>query len=484
MDISADHSQILIASGGVIGENNVLWTVPLPAGSPRRLGSFMVDVRCGARWSPDGQTLVYGKGSDIWIARADGSSPARIATVQGYPSRVKFSPDGKRIRFTVVDDASHTSALWEVRPDGSNLHPLLPNWHTPPHECCGVWTPDGRYFLFRSTVHNDSFGDVFVLPDSHSFFHKSGTTPMQLTFGPLAFDIAGIMPDGKELLVGGYDQRDELVHYDSASKQFTPFLGGLAAYDVTFSRDGKNIAYVSLQDETLWTSQANGSQKIQLTYPPDHAALPRWSPDGKQIVYMGSALGKTWKAYVISAQGGTPEELLPGNTTEGDPAFSPDGTRIVFSTGVPSGQRKSEIRIMDVGTKQSTTVPGSSGLFSPRWSPDGRYLAAVDFQEISKTLSIFDFQTGKWSVWFTDSAAIEYPAWTSDSRFVEYSSLFDEKRIKVGESHPQTLFSTKDLHQYSTPDFGVWRDNAPDNSRMFLRDASTENLYTLDVDFP
>jgi hypothetical protein len=37
---------------------------------------------------------------------------------------------------------------------------------------------------------------------------------------------------------------------------------------------------------------------------------------------------------------------------------------------------------------------------------------------------------------------------------------------------------------YSTPDFGTWTDNAPDNSRMFLRDVSTENLYTLDVAFP
>jgi Tol biopolymer transport system component len=404
--------------------------------------------------------------------------------VQGYPARVKFSPDGKRIRFTQVDDASHTYALWEVRPDGSNLHPLLPGWHTPPHECCGIWTPDGRYFLFRSTVHNDSFGDVFVLPDSTSLFHKSPPTPVQLTFGPLAFDLAGITPDGKRLVVGGYDQRGELVHYDSASKQFVPFLGGLAAYDVAFSRDGKSIAYVSLQDETLWTSQADGSQKIQLTYSPDHAALPRWSPDGKQVVYMGSGLGKPWKAYAISAQGGTPEALMPGNTTEGDPAFSPNGDRIVFSTGVPGEQRKSEIRIMDVATRQIATIPGSSGLFSPRWSPDGRYLAAVDFQEISKTLSIFDFQAGKWSVWSTDPAAVEYPAWASDSRFVEYSSLFDIKRIKVGESHPETLFNTKEMHQYSTPDFGTWTDNGPDNSRMFLRDASTENLYTLEVDFP
>jgi dipeptidyl aminopeptidase/acylaminoacyl peptidase len=307
---------------------------------------------------------------------------------------------------------------------------------------------------------------------------------MQLTFGPLAFSLLGITPDGKKLLVPGLDQRAELVHYDPSSKQFVPFLGGLAAYDVVFSRDGKSIAYVSLLDSTLWTSQADGSQKVQLTYPPDHAALPRWSPDGKQIAYMGSQLGKRWKAYVISAQGGTPEELVPGSTTEGDPAWSPDGTRIVFSSGLPATGEKSEIRIMDVRTREVSTLPGSSGLFSPRWSPDGRYLVALDLLERSKTLHLFDFQTSKWSNWATDPVEIEYPAWTSDSRYVEYTTNAEVKRIKVGETHPETLFSTKGLHEYSTPDFGTWTDNAPDNSRMFLRDVSTQDLYTLDVDFP
>jgi hypothetical protein len=67
---------------------------------------------------------------------------------------------------------------------------------------------------------------------------------------------------------------------------------------------------------------------------------------------------------------------------------------------------------------------------------------------------------------------------------VEYTTDVEVKRIKVGETHPETLFSAKGLHQYSTPDFGVWSDNAPDNSRMFLRDVSTQNLYTLDLDFP
>jgi Tol biopolymer transport system component len=183
---------------------------------------------------------------------------------------------------------------------------------------------------------------------------------VQLTFGPLAFAIGGMTPNGKKLLVEGYQSRGELVRYDPASKQFVPFLGGIPAYGVAFSRDGKNIAYVSLIDETLWTSRADGSNKVQLTYPPDHVALPRWSPDGKQIAYVSSKAGKPWKIFLISAQGGTPEELLPGDTTEGDPNWSADGIRIAFSSGLPFGQQKSDIRIMDLKTRQVSPIPGSN----------------------------------------------------------------------------------------------------------------------------
>jgi serine/threonine protein kinase len=229
-DISPDHSQLLEASQSEEGlplAEAPLWTLPVPVGSPRRLGATVDGFHAyAARWSPDGQHLVFTRGSDVWVAGADGSQPTRVATVQGQPITPAFSPDNKRIRFTIADLAAHTYALWEVRADGSNLHPLLPGWHTPSHECCGIWTPDGRYYLFRSTLHSDRFGDVFALRDQTGLFHRVAPLPTQLTFGPLAFWIAGVTPDGKKLLVGAYQSRGELIRYDPASTQFIPFLGG------------------------------------------------------------------------------------------------------------------------------------------------------------------------------------------------------------------------------------------------------------------
>jgi eukaryotic-like serine/threonine-protein kinase len=488
MDISPDHSQLLMVSKPQeeFSSSGPLWTLPLPTGPPRRLGNLKTDSldSNNARFSPDGQHIVLTRDSDIFLVNSDGTEAKRIVTVPGEPVLPVYSPDGKRIRFTLADNAAHTYALWEVRADGSGLHPLLPRWHTPPHECCGIWTPDGRYFLFRTTGQGIGFGDIFVLPDHGGLFHKSTSVPSQLTFGPLTFAEATVTPDGKKLLVDGFQKRGELVHYDPSSKQFVPFLGGLEGYDVTFSPDRKSVAYVNLVDETLWTSRSDGSSKLQLTFAPAHAALPRWSPDGKEIVYLASQLGKPWKMFLIPAEGGSSEELLPGDTTEGDPTWSPDGTRIAFSNGLPAGQEKSDLRILDLKTRQVSVIPGSSGKFSPRWSPDGRNLLALNLENISRKLFLFDFQTSKWSEWLTDPESIEYPAWTSDSRFVEYLSAANIKRVKVGDAHPKNLFSIRGFPIYITTEFGPWNDTAPDGSRMFVRDVSTEDIYALDVDFP
>jgi Tol biopolymer transport system component len=477
LDVSQDHSQLLAMSGGEFGHDMTLWALLLPGGSPRRLADIKADW-WGARWSPDMKSLVFIRGTGLWLANSDGTDPRRIASVEGEPFRPAFSPDGKRIRFSV---RNLTSSIWEVRVDGSNLHQILPAWHKVPHECCGIWTPDGRYYVFRSASRNDwlerfGFGDLYVVPDSSGVFHRSPSVPVQLTFGPLAYALGGFAPDGNKLLVSANDPRPELMRYDFNSRKLVPFFNIVGAQYVAFSQDGKRITYVKTSDDTLWISGADGSNRFQLTYPPDRANLPRWSPDGTKIAFGLDRLGKRGKLVVISSEGGTAEELIPGETSEGDPSWSNDGTRIVFSA-------ESDIRIVDLKTRQVSQVPGSAGKFSPRWSPNGGYLAALESGNGSKKLYLFDFRSGKWSDWLTDADGIGYPTWTPDSRYVRYRTSSSCKRIRVGDSHPEVLFSLKGFVEYTTTS-GSWSDVAPDGSWMFIHDASTQDIYALDVNFP
>ncbi|HZQ94826.1 MAG TPA: hypothetical protein VFA67_07440, partial [Candidatus Sulfotelmatobacter sp.] len=477
LDIFPDQSQLLVTSQPSTYQDTPLMALPLPAGSPRRLS----DVGHAGAWSRDGKLLAYAKGSDLYLGRSDASNSRKLASVEGSAFAIAFSADGRRIRFTVSSPQTNTVALWEVNADGTNLHPLLPRWHTPPNECCGRWSPDGRYYLFQSADATGS--DIYALSDSAGIF-RNARTPVRLTTGPLFFFTPLPSPDGKRLFVGGIQARSELVRYDRVSKTFQPFFGGISATDLDFSRDGKWISYVSVPDGALWRSRADGTDRLQLTSAPVSANFPHWSPDGTRIAFIAAEAGKPWKIHLVSAQGGLPEELLPETAGEVDPSWSPDGTQIAF--GRPANSPDIEIQIADIATRKATTVPGSKGLFSPRWSPDGRYLAALTYG--LQKLMLYDFRTRAWSEWLTDPNNADYPAWSSDGKYIYYDNVntTDPKcrRVKLGQHTPEDLFSLRSLRRYTIGGWGSWSGMTADNSRLFVRDVSSQEVYALDVALP
>jgi serine/threonine protein kinase/Tol biopolymer transport system component len=383
-DISPDHSQLLVQSFVGTEPEDPFWSVPLPAGFPRQLVG--ITGHDGA-WSPDGQQLLYANGNALYLAKLDGSETHKLLTIPGSAFSPRFSPDGERIRFTVNDSQQTASALWEAKADGTGLHALLPGWRNPPAESHGQWTPDGSYYLF---THSDAGGsNIWALPERHGFFRKGVSTPAQLTTGPMDFDSALPGKDRHQIFVSGLQPRGELVSYDSRSQQFLPFLSGISVEEVDFSADGQWATYVTVPEGTLWRSRVDGTDRLQLTYAPLYCAIPRWSPDGKQIAFDAAQYGKPWKIFLVSTQGGAPKELLSETRSELDPTWSHDGKQIAFGRqDVPESQ---VINVLDLATHQLSVLPGSQGTFSPRWSPDGRFLAALSSD--SQKLVLFDFRT-------------------------------------------------------------------------------------------
>src|SRR5262249_2997944 len=154
----------------------------------------------------------------------------------------------------------------------------------PPDECCGKWTPDGKYFVFQSNH------QLWALADSRSPF-RSAPKPVQLTSSPLSLSSPQPSKDGKKLFLLGQNYRGQLMRFDARSGQFSPFLGGISAEFVSFSKDGQWVAYVTYRDGALWRSKIDGSNRFQLTYPPMYPVVPRWSPDGKNIIFFEFATG-------------------------------------------------------------------------------------------------------------------------------------------------------------------------------------------------
>jgi serine/threonine protein kinase/Tol biopolymer transport system component len=477
-DISPDHSQLLVAD--YIGMENEAqaWVLPLPTGSPRHLSSI---VAHWAVWSPDGRQLAFAKGSDIFLANADGTNSRKLTTVSGSAYWIRFSPDGTRLRFTLGTPQTNSFSIWEVHADGSDLHALLPAWHSPPSECCGAWSADGRYYFFVSGVADGA--NIWALREPRGLFHRGPSPPFQLTTGPMSIGFAIHSPDGKRLFADGYVPRGELVVYDRKSHQFLPFLSGISAGELDFSRDGKWVAYVSYPDGTLWRSRADGSERLQLTFPPVSVFLPHWSPDGTQIAYINTQGGQPFKIFLISAQGGTPEQMLSEKEYQADAHWFPDGKKMIFGRTpfIPESSEKVALQVLDLSSKQVSAFPGSENLYAPRLSPDGKHLAALSSD--NKKLLIFDFQTQKWTDWVSEPGAISYPTWSRDGQYVYYDSISKNpayRRIKVGQTRPELFVDLKDLRRFGPS----WSGLTPDGSALFVRDVSSDEIYSLEVELP
>jgi Tol biopolymer transport system component len=483
-DISPDKSELLFVSKvGFTDTEQELWVLPVLSGSPRRVG----DVRAHeAAWSPDGQRIVYANGNDLYLVRSDGADSRKLLTVPGGQAWfIHWSPDGSRLRFTLLND-SGISSLWEVSADGSNPHQILPGWNNPASECCGMWTPDGRYYVFisyQAPSLSTANGNVWAVREQGGFFRGSNSEPVQLTSGPLSFTQLVPSLDGKRLFARGELRRGELVRYDATAGQFVTYLSGIPAQWADFSRDGAWVTYVAYPEDTLWRSRADGSERLQLSFPPMRAALPRWSPDGRRIAFMGKLPGKTEQIYLVSAEGGIPEVLTPSEYNQGDPVWSPDGNRLVF--GLSLNDKTAGIHMIDLRTKQVSMILGSEALFAPRWSPDGRYLVALSAD--SDNLMLYDLTAGKWEK--LAEGMFGYPNWSRDGKYVYYEyynaitgvpAIF---RLRLSDRKIEPVVDLKNFARVYGA-YGEWSGLAPDDSVIALHAVGSQELYALDWQAP
>jgi eukaryotic-like serine/threonine-protein kinase len=471
LNISQDGAELLVKDNRGTDFMGQLWRLPILGGSPQRLGAL---VGQDAAWSADGGTLVYANGSELLLAKNDGTESRRLVSVPGQGFYPAWSPAGNKLRFTAIDYKTGGSSLWEVSVQGTNLHPLLPGWHNPPDECCGKWTADGKYFVFQSQ------GQIFALSEKGRYLHQFTGKPIQLTSSPLGLFTPLPSKDGKKLFVVGRTYRGELERREPKSGRFMPFLSGISAEDLAFSKDGQWMAYVSYPEGILWRSKPDGREKVQLSYPPLFAGMPRWSPDGKQIAFGDYSVGKPARIYLVSAEGGSPQQLLPEHPEpQRDPNWSPDGDKIVFNGA--RADNDSAIRVLDLTTHQLSTLPGSRGLYAARWSPDGRYIVAMPPDQLS--LVLFDFQTQKWSQIAKVRAG--FLNWSRDGQYVYFLRWLVNPavmRIRIIDREVEQVSDLTDLP--TTGNLGPWLGLGPDDSPLILKDTGTQDIYALDWEQP
>jgi hypothetical protein len=280
-----------------------------------------------------------------------------------------------------------------------------------------------------------------------------------------------------------------LASYDARSKQFVPFLPGVRARDVDFSRDGQWVAYVvpTMQENILWRSRVDGRDRQQLTFPPMHAWQPRWSPDGKKIAFAGIAPGKREEIFLIPSGGGEPESVTPPGLDSNFPDWSPGGDFLVFSGPVrsPGSLLKGEnggTYQLDLKTRRLSVFPGAEALIYPCWSPDGRYLAAL---ALGEKLMVFDSRSREWHE-LAQGTALRPARWSPDSKYAYSQDAEGSQpifRVRISDRKIERITTFDEILRADVRGYALVAV-APDGSPVVSLILSHSDIYALDLKFP
>jgi len=243
----------------------------------------------------------------------------------------------------------------------------------------------------------------------------------------------------------------------------------------------------------LKRSRLDGSQALELTDGLMEIWPPNWSPDGTQIAFTGKRPGRPYKAYLVSRDGGVPQQVLGGDRNEIDLDWSPDGRSLMFGrppdlmaeAGFPKA-----IHIIDLETKQVSTLPRSEGLYGSRWSPDGRHVVAAPLD--NRKLVIFDFKTAEWRDLAGPGIGVGFEGacrpdcnnaqWSPDGRYVYVQSGTNVLRVTPADRRVQRVLGVADLGP-TVKDFG-FDGLTPDGSLLLVTGWGSSDIHALEWRIP
>ncbi len=243
------------------------------------------------------------------------------------------------------------------------LRPLVPRWRIFRLSCGALGTdkyPEAQ---------------IYALDERRGLFRRPAKDPIQLTSGPIEWSPPVFSKDGKKIFATGSTKRGELVRFDPKSNQFQPFLGGISADLVAFSKDGQSVAYVTYPEEILWRANRDGSDRVQLTSPP----LRRYRSLGHQM-----AANRLRGAV---SEGPSKRGSSPPRVAVHSGFFLRTAGRRQSRAGRRTGARLFSPRASWDSRELHThprprqpsdhTLPGSAGKFPDAdWSPDGESIKA------------------------------------------------------------------------------------------------------------
>ena len=450
-------------------------------------------------WSPDATTIVFAGGdpdpravgSHLYSVPADGGEPVQLTSGPPEDATPAWSPDGTTIAFARVPAAGGPQELWFMAADGSDQRRMIAA-PAGVHVENGEWSPDGGRFAAEAIV--DGNHDIYVADiDSRTGARltddpAADTSPTWSPDGSaIAFstgrwgtdvghsEIAVIDADGSNLRRVTDDCWDDTeptwVANDAAIRSLAPWTPPEPELGDTGAASPNDVLYATAVDgnEDLFALDPDGGSPVNLTGDLMPEGEPAWSPDRTRIIFSGYGRSdEETGLYVMNADGSGRSLIVPGGSGA---AWSPQGYRIVY---VEDGN------LMTAASDGSDVVQvtGSGQDGSPTWSPDGTRIA------FTRNLSLFVMDAdGSGLQRVTDSGQDYEPDWSPTGDLIVFTRVHDLFLVHADGSGLRNL----------TPDGGAASDVydrspawSPDGSRIVFassRDGSGSMvLYVMDAD--
>lgn len=428
-DVSPDGLRLLLRDRLSTASEQALW-VASPAGQTARQipGVLAHD----STWMPDGDTILYANGNTLYTVHDDGSSNTLFASLPGRAFRMRWSPDGKRLRLTVRDDLTLVTSLWELGANGSGARRLLAGWHQDEPVCCGEFLSGGDLYVFQA---GNEYGSLWAVPVGGDWLGRQHD-PFRLAEGPLSYSSPAAKQSGRGIVFAGMAPTFHLLREDLKDGRLQPALDFLNdAVRVECSPDRRWISWIRRDDGSLWRSRPDGSNRLRMLGAPYRVFNMAWSPETTRLAVMARRPGAPWRILLADVDSAHNEELLRDDPhNQADPQWSANGTEILFGRlpqRLAEPAQPTALFRVNLATRKVTEVPGSTGLFSPRVSPDGRTVLALDGSQT--TLRQLDLTTGSWTTVATGH--FDDPVFQAGGRTVVFHDF----------SAPQILLVSLDL---------------------------------------
>jgi Tol biopolymer transport system component len=433
-----------------------IWTLPATGGTAKRITDLYNDAR-QPMWSPDGKWITYfgyrDGGYDVWAIAPDGSQQHKVTWGPFDDREPVYSHDGTKVAFS-SDRGNPLGSdynIWVLDLKTGELTQLTTD---PADDYMPSWSPDDREIAFAST--RDDAHDVWAVSVSGGKERKAVTAAGRVdspSWGP-----------GGQIVYNDNTDRQSRLEVDGK-----PLTGGENAFAFRASwASPTDFYYVS--DGKIRKRSVNGGEpqtiefKATLVVTPTlythkrdwDSTAPRQavgivrpviSPDGTKVAF--AAVGDI---YVMPV-GGKPENITKDKYLDTDPAWSPDGSQLVYSSDKGGGLLQLRIRDMKTGrdrqlTRLTTQPQGAT------WSPDGKKIAffAVDGMWRAANISVVDVAGGEVTQIHESMFAPGTPVWSADGKTVAVAMVAPyTKRFREGTNQVLTMSATGGNDKWYAP---------------------------------